>query len=117
MRKKYISVAFFFLYAILHVQSKNPKNILFILTDDLQKTCIHAYGGDQVISPNIDWIVNNGVSFNHAYTNGSVGGALSMPSRAMLVTGRGLFQICEDGKVIPEWQTTLPEQLQQEGCA
>jgi choline sulfatase len=115
MKKTIISVALFLTCVTSYSQSKRPKNILLILTDDLQKTCIHAYGCDQVVSPNIDWIVNNGVSFNHVYTNGSMGGALSMPSRAMLVTGRGLFQICEDGRVIPESHTTLPEQLQQEG--
>ena len=94
---------------------KEQKNVLFILVDDMQKTSIHAYGNTQVVSPNIDWIVQEGVSFGHAYTNGSLGGALSMPSRAMIMTGRGVYQVKQDGAVIPESQVTLPELLRANG--
>ena len=80
---------------------KEQKNVLFILVDDMQKTSIHAYGNTQVVSPNIDRIVQEGGSFGHAYTNGSLGGALSMPSRAMIMTGRGVYQVKQDGAVIP----------------
>ena len=73
------------------MQAKKQKNILFILVDDMQKTCIHAYGNSQVYSPNIDNLVNNGISFSHTYTNGALCGALSMPSRAMILKGRGVF--------------------------
>ena len=45
---------------------KEQKNVLFILVDDMQKTSIHAYGNTQVVSPNIDRIVQEGVSFGHA---------------------------------------------------
>lgn len=77
----------------------------------MQKTCIHAYGNNQVVSPNIDRIIDQGISFTHTYTNGSLGGALSMPSRAMIMTGRGVYEISGDGADIPEQQVTLPELL------
>lgn len=92
-------------------KGKASKNVLFLLVDDMQKTCINAYGNSEVVSPNIDSIVGKGMSFTHAYTNGSLGGALSMPSRAMIMTGRGVFEISGDGAVIPEQQVTLPELL------
>lgn len=96
-------------------KGKDAKNVLFILVDDMQKTCIHAYGNSQVVSPNIDNIVNQGISFTHTYTNGSLGGALSMPSRAMIMTGRGVYEVSGDGAVIPEQHVTLPELLHSNG--
>ena len=89
MRKILIPVCALALSTACFGQSKKKApNVLFILVDDMQSTCIHAYGCDQVYSPNIDRIVDNGVSFTRTYTNGSLGGALSMPSRAMIMTGR-----------------------------
>ena len=81
----------------------------------MQRTCIHHNGCEQVSTPNIDRIYQNGISFHSTYTNGSLGGALSMPSRAMIMTGRGVFQIVKDGQVIPEQHVTLPELLRQHG--
>lgn len=94
---------------------KKTPNVLFILVDDMQRTCIHANGNDQVSTPNIDRIYRNGISFNRTYTNGALGGALSMPSRAMIMTGRGVFHVVKDGQVIPEQHVTLPELLRQQG--
>lgn len=92
-----------------------PRNILFILTDDLQNNAIAAMGRRGVSTPNIDRIIANGTTFTNCYTNGAIGGALSMPSRAMLMTGRGVFEIPQDGMVIPAQQQTLPETLRQNG--
>lgn len=116
MKKKLNLICFFAIFScLIEAKGKEAKNVLFILVDDMQKTCIHAYGNNQVVSPTIDGIVRQGVSFMHTYTNGSLGGALSMPSRAMIMTGRGVYQISGDGAVIPETQVTLPELLQANG--
>lgn len=116
MRKVFYSIAALSsLSCSLCAKGKEAKNILFLLVDDMQKTCIHAYGNNQVVSPNIDRIIDQGVSFMHTYTNGSLGGALSMPSRAMIMTGRGVYQVSGDGAVIPEQHVTLPELLQNNG--
>ena len=116
MRKIFIPVFTLALSTACLAQSKKKApNVLFILVDDMQSTCIHAYGCDQVHSPNIDRIVNNGISFTRTYTNGSLGGALSMPSRAMIMTGRGVYQVIQDGARIPEQHVTLPELLRQNG--
>lgn len=116
MRKRFYSVmALAALSCAVSAKGKNAKNVLFILVDDMQKTCIHAYGNNQVVSPNIDRIINSGTSFMHTYTNGSLGGALSMPSRAMIMTGRRVYELSGDGAVIPEQHVTLPELLRKNG--
>lgn len=116
MRKILIPVfTLIFSSACLAQPKKKMPNILFILTDDMQSTCIHAHGCDQVVSPNIDGIIENGVSFTRTYTNGALGGALSMPSRAMIMTGRGVFEVIKDGQVIPSQHVTLPELLRENG--
>lgn len=94
--------------------TKRP-NILFILTDDLQNNAIAARGRIGVSTPNIDRILANGTTFTNCYTNGAIGGALSMPSRAMLMTGRGVFEVPRDGSVIPESMPTMPETLRKAG--
>ena len=116
MRKILLPVFTLVLSTTCFAQSKKKApNILFILVDDMQGSCIHAYGNNQVYSPNIDQIVENGVSFTRTYTNGSLGGALSMPSRAMIMTGRGVYQVLQDGATIPEQHVTLPELLRKNG--
>lgn len=116
MKKLLLSVGtILYASACLAAPKKELPNVLFLLVDDMQRTCIHANGCEQVSTPNIDQIYQNGISFNCTYTNGSLGGALSMPSRAMIMTGRGVFQILKDGQVIPEQHVTLPELLRQQG--
>lgn len=116
MKNKIYSVlVLVFFSCIMHAKNKVNKNVVFILVDDMQKNSIHAYGNNQVVSPNIDNIVNQGISFTHTYTNGSLGGALSMPSRAMIMTGRGVYEVSADGAVIPEQHVTLPELLRSNG--
>lgn len=116
MRKILIPVCALALSAACLAQSKKKApNVLFILVDDMQASSIHSYGCNQVYSPNIDRIIDNGVSFTRAYTNGALSGALSMPSRAMIMTGRGVYQVLKDGALIPEQHVTLPELLRQNG--
>ncbi len=115
MRKLLIPVCLLIASTAGFAQKKKTPNVLFILVDDMQKSSIHAYGCDRVQSPNIDNLIHNGVSVSHAYTNGALGGALSMPSRAMLMTGRGVYQVIQDGQTIPKEHTTLPEQLRTAG--
>lgn len=95
--------------------ARQRMNVLLILTDDFQNNAIHTLGREDVKTPNIDRIYSQGTAFTNCYTNGAIGGALSMPSRAMLMTGRGVFDIAQDGWVIPERHTMLPEQLKTNG--
>lgn len=90
-------------------------NVLFILVDDMQADAIAALGNRDTYTPNIDRLINEGMAFTRTYTNGALCGALSMPSRAMLLTGRGVFEVQSDGMKIPVSQITLPEHLKNNG--
>ena len=93
---------------------KKP-NIVFIFADDQRFNTIHALGNDEIITPNLDKLVEKGTSFTNAYIMGGTSPAVCMPSRAMLVTGRYLFNLEKQGKEIPENHEILGETLQMAG--
>ena len=68
-------------------------NILFLLTDDQQHDTIAALGHPVVKTPHLDRLVARGTVFENAYVAGSHHGAVCMPSRAMLMTGRHFFNL------------------------
>lgn len=91
------------------------KNVLFILTDDQRFNTIHALGNEEIITPNMDWLVEHGTAFTHAHIPCGTSGAVCMPSRAMLNTGRTLFHIQGEGQTIPESHTTMGETMRNAG--
>lgn len=74
------------------VSAERP-NILFILSDDQRHDTIHALGNAEISTPNIDKLVDNGCAFTRAYIMGGTQGAVCVPSRAMLMTGRTMFHV------------------------
>ena len=90
-------------------------NILFFFTDDQRFDTIHALGNAHIITPNLDWLVEHGTAFTNAYIMGGTSGAVCMPSRAMLWTGRTLFHIQEQGQGIAHEHIMLGETLQRAG--
>lgn len=88
--------------------SKKP-NILLFFTDDQRFDTIRALGNPQIHTPNLDRLVGRGTTFTHAHIPGGTCGAVCMPSRAMLHTGRTLFHLDREGQEIPESHTTLGE--------
>ena len=64
------------------LKSSKPKNILFVMVDDLRPE-LNSYGQQKIMSPNIDNLATSGISFDNAYCNVPVCGA----SRASLLTG------------------------------
>lgn len=93
---------------------KKP-NIVFFFTDDQRFDTIAALGNDAIKTPNIDALVSRGTTFTQAHIPCGTSGAVCMPSRAMLHTGRSLFHLEGAGAQIPEAHTTLGECLQQAG--
>ncbi|MFI3320228.1 MAG: sulfatase-like hydrolase/transferase [Rikenellaceae bacterium] len=73
-------------------------DVLFIFLDDMTYNGIRALGNDQVITPNLDKIVNQGVRFTNAYNMGAWNGAVSMASRTQLMTGLGVWRSFEQQK-------------------
>ncbi|MBE0655526.1 MAG: sulfatase-like hydrolase/transferase, partial [Bacteroidales bacterium] len=74
--------------------AENPDkpNILLFYVDDVTYTAVHALGNNEIITPNLDKMVESGVTFTHAYNMGSWTGAVCIASRAMMNTGRFLWR-------------------------
>ncbi len=98
----------------------NKPNILFMIADDHRYNAIHARGNPHVQTPTLDRLMAQGTTFTHTYIMGSTSGAVCMPSRGMLLTGRSLFHAADvtdnpRAYTIPEHYPLLPEVLQQAG--
>ena len=66
----------------LQAQEKKPKNVLFIIVDDLRPV-LPTYGANQIVAPNITAFSENAVQFNNTFVNIPTCGA----SRASILTG------------------------------
>ncbi len=73
-------------------------NILFILTDDQELQTLGAYGNTVCQTPNIDRIAKEGMLFRDAHHMGSWSGAVCLPSRTMIMTGRSVWRLPKRGK-------------------
>jgi len=92
-------------------------NILLFFTDDQRYDTIGALGNEHIHTPNLDALVGRGTTFTHSHIPGGTCGAVCMPSRAMLHTGRTLFHIDREGQEIPQTHTTLGECFHSGGYA
>lgn len=90
-------------------------NILFILTDDQRRDTIRALGNNEIVTPNLDQLVARGVSFSQASIMGAMNGSVGTPSRAMVMTGRSVFELEPSGRTIAEQYITLPQALKEQG--
>lgn len=90
-------------------------NVLFLLTDDQTFNTIRALGNTEIHTPNMDRLVRRGVAFTQTHVMGGLNGAVSQPSRAMLLTGRGLMDVHRNGGFIPEAEKTFPEVFRENG--
>ena len=93
----------------------NRPNILFILADDQRFDTIHALGNDDIHTPNLDWLAESGTAFTHAHIPGGTSGAVCMPSRAMINSGKTLFHLYGAGQEIPKTDVTMGEQFLKNG--
>ena len=93
---------------------KKP-NVLFIITDDQRFDTIHALGNKEIITPNLDKLAKRGTSFVRAHIAGGTCGAVCMPSRAMVMSGRNPFHLEELGGNIPPEHKTLAETFKNNG--
>lgn len=106
------------LLAAMQPPSRRP-NILLLLTDDQRFDTIGALGNREVRTPNMDRLVARGVTFTQAQTQGGLNGAICMPSRAQILTGRNMFEVHRD--IVNRQQDpdpaarTFPEALRQAG--
>jgi arylsulfatase A-like enzyme len=90
-------------------------NVVLLFTDDQRFDTIGALGNEEIITPNLDSLVADGTTFTHAHIPCGTAGAVCMPSRAMLHTGRTLFHLEGAGESIPDEHVTLGQALQRAG--
>lgn len=93
-------------------------NILHINADDHRPDGLHALGTRVLQTPNLDQLVDSGTTFTHAYTMGSMVGAVCEPSRAMLLTGRSWLRIPKGpaaAENASDTSTFLPNVLERSG--
>lgn len=91
-----------------HSSAQAPKrpNILFLFADDQRADTIAAHGNPHIRTPNLDRLSASGVSFRNNYIFGGNSGAVCMPSRAMLMSGKTWLHIdvqnLKGEKLLPE---------------
>ena len=90
-------------------------NVVVLFSDDQRFDTIAALGNREIETPNLDRLVARGTAFTQATIMGGLHGAICVPSRAMLHTGRNLFHLGGPGDVIPPQFTSLPETLRAAG--
>jgi arylsulfatase A-like enzyme len=98
--------------ASLHGVTTNRPNILFLFADDQRADTIAAWGNPHIKTPNLDRLAAAGFSFRTNYCFGGNSGAVCVPSRAMLMTGKTWFHI--DTATL-KGARLFPEVLQENG--
>lgn len=96
---------------------KRP-NVLFLFTDDQRNDTVNALGNKYIKTPNIDRLVESGISFRNAYIMGGSSPAVCSPSRASLFSGRTLWNVENQGMwafEISEKYKTLPQVFRENG--
>ncbi|MFK7848985.1 MAG: sulfatase-like hydrolase/transferase [Rhodothermales bacterium] len=84
-------------------------NFLFLFADDQAFDTIQAFGHAIVQTPNLDKLVSSGMTFTHAFNQGSWSGAVCVVSRAMLNSGRYIYHAREDIDRVPLWGETFSD--------
>lgn len=66
-------------------------NFLLLLSDDQTYRALGSLGELEVKTPNLDRLARRGLLFTHCYNQGGWSGAVCIPSRTMLNTGRTVW--------------------------
>ena len=94
--------------------TKRP-NILHIHADDHRADGLGALGHPVVQTPNLDTLVARGFTFTHCYTMGSMVGAVCLPSRTMMLTGKSWLRIPKRAEGAGEAENSLPKVMSRAG--
>ena len=92
-------------------------NVLILFTDDQRFNTINALGNADIITPNMDRLVGEGVAMTQAHIMGGTHVAICLPSRAMLLTGRSMYDLDDVGYLIPDHHKMMPEHFRSHGYA
>lgn len=81
-------------------------NFVVLVSDDHRPDALGALNR-QLRTPNLDRLAMAGVLFRGAHIPGSDSGAVCIPSRAMLLSGRSLFRVGHDLAGVATWPEAL----------
>ncbi len=82
--KRPFSLCLFLIGSLWGVGHGRSPNVILILTDDQGTLDLGSYGADDLYTPHIDALADQGVKFTQFY----VGAAICSPSRGSLLTGK-----------------------------
>lgn len=89
-------------------KQKTPPNFLFIIADDMDTYAVNAYRKSEpaetaadgqpyaVDTPHIDSLAAGGMLFHQTHLMGSDSGAVCMPSRTCIMSGKNTWQRTQD---------------------
>lgn len=94
-------------------EDAKPRNIIFILIDDMRFDSMSCMGHPFLKTPNLDRLAQNGVLFNHAYVTTS----LCSPSRASILSGQYAHRhrVMDNSTPLPPGTPIFPIELQKNG--
>ena len=90
-------------------------NILHLHADDHRADGLHALGTALLQTPNLDSLVTRGTTFARCYTMGSTIGAVCLPSRTMMLTGKSWLRIPRGRDANADASRSLPKVLSAAG--
>jgi N-acetylglucosamine-6-sulfatase len=90
-----------------------PRNVIFVLVDDLRFDMLGVQGHPWMETPHLDQLARQGVQFRNAF----VTTALCSPSRASILTGQYAHKhrVVDNNNPVPPGTAFFPQYLQQAG--
>lgn len=89
-------------FSSCHKKAEKP-NFLVVVTDDQTFESIAALNNAEIHTPNLDRLTRRGMTFSHTFNQGSWSGAVSVASRAMLITGQHLYHAGLNDAYLDGW--------------
>ncbi|MFB6173019.1 MAG: sulfatase-like hydrolase/transferase [Halobacteriales archaeon] len=89
-------------------------NVVLIVADDQRFDTLGALGNDRIATPNLDRLVAEGCAFTRHHNAGADQGAVCVPARAMLHSGRSLFRLEGPGGITTD-HPPLPGRFREAG--
>lgn len=97
----------------LQVSGGKPRNVIFVLVDDLRFDMLGIQGHPWMETPHLDALAKSGVQLRNAF----VTTALCSPSRASILTGQYAHRhrVVDNNNPVPPGTTFFPQYLQKAG--
>ncbi|WP_411029728.1 sulfatase-like hydrolase/transferase [Spongiimicrobium sp. 3-5] len=100
------------------IAAEDRPNIVLLLTDDQSYKALRALGNNEIRTPAMDNLADNGVTFTNTYNMGGWNGAICVASRAMIISGRSIWraqQISNNYAKNQQTEKTWPKLMESAG--